>query len=105
MQELDGVTWYLIYRLIILVNGLEHQALNGTDFGRELNLQEILIQDQVHDNVAGYPLRLIEVCQIQQHELNENNSQLQQITKILPEAKKFAYGVLILLALIAFALL
>ena len=37
--------------------------------------------------------------------LNKTNRQLQQITKILPEAKKFAYGVLILLALIAFALL
>jgi len=37
--------------------------------------------------------------------LKKTNRQLQQITKILPEAKKFAYGVLILLALIAFALL
>ena len=32
---------------------------------KELNLQEILIQDQVHDNVAGYPLRLVEVRRLQ----------------------------------------
>lgn len=37
--------------------------------------------------------------------INKTNRQLQQITKMLPQAKKFAYAVLILLALIAFALL
>jgi hypothetical protein len=28
---------------------------------KKLNLQEIFIQDQIHNDVAGYPLSLIEV--------------------------------------------
>ena len=51
---------------------------------KELNLQEILIQDKVHNEVAGYPLRLIEVRQLQQHELNKNNSKLK---KLLEDSK------------------
>ena len=55
------------------------ESISTHDEIKEINTQEIRVQDEVHDDVLGYPLNAPLVHRLQQRELNKRNSKLKEL--------------------------